>query len=226
VQAVLGIASDTTVSSGGIQYVSSGAIADGTVISNGGMEIVGAFATYVGSGTAGATTSDTVVHAGGIEEVLSGGTATSTRIDGGGIEDVLSSGTANDTTIAGGTLELASGSIAGSVAFTKAGGDLRLDYSQGFQGTVAGFASPHGVTEEIDLCDIAFGSTTTLSFTEAGNHLSGTLTVTDGSHTATLTLLGQYSAANFSLSSDGVGGTLIKDPAVTASASIAAPQHA
>jgi hypothetical protein len=49
--------------------------------------------------------------------------------------------------------------------------------------------------------------------------------VTDGSHTATLTLLGQYSAANFSLSSDGVGGTLIKDPAVTASASIAAPQQ-
>jgi hypothetical protein len=39
-------------------------------------------------------------------------------------------------------------------------------------------------------------------------------------------LLGQYSAQNFTLSSDGHGGTLITDPAVTASASIATPQHA
>jgi hypothetical protein len=51
-------------------------------------------------------------------------------------------------------------------------------------------------------------------FKEDKNHLSGTLTVTDGTHTGNLKLLGQDSAQNFSLSSDGHGGTIIVDPAV------------
>ena len=38
-----------------------------------------------------------------------------------------------------------------------------------------------------------------MSFTEAQNHLSGTLTVTNGTQTANLTLLGQYSTGNFHL---------------------------
>src|SRR5262249_8383936 len=93
-------------------------------------------------------------------------------------------------------------------------GLLQLDDSQHFHGLVAGFASPSGVTEKIDLRDIPFSNKTKLSFTEAQNHLSGTLTVTDGTHTANLTLLGQYSAANFHLASDGQGGTVVTDPLV------------
>jgi hypothetical protein len=38
------------------------------------------------------------------------------------------------------------------------------------------------------------------------------LTVSDGTHTANLLLLGQYVAAQFAMSSDGHGGTLITDP--------------
>src|SRR5262249_48099279 len=97
--------------------------------------------------------------------------------------------------------------------FTNAGGILQLDDSQHFQGLVAGFASPSGVTEEIDLRDIAFGNSTNERFVEALNHLSGTLKVTDGTHTANLTLLDQYSTADFSLASDGHGGTIITDGA-------------
>ena len=81
-----------------------------------------------------------------------------------------------------------------------------------FHGLIGGFGSPFGVTEEIDLRDVAFGSGTILSFTEAGNNLSGSLTVSDGTHTASLTLLGQYATGNFTLSSDGHGGTLVTDP--------------
>ena len=66
----------------------------------------------------------------------------------------------------------------------------------------------------IDLRDIAFGSGTTLGFTEAGDNLSGTLTVSDGTNTANITLLGQYVAGNFTKQSDGNGGTLITDPPV------------
>ena len=60
--------------------------------------------------------------------------------------------------------------------------------------------------------DIVFGKKTHATFKEDKNHLSGTLTVTDGTHTASLTLLGQYSTGDFSLSSDGHGGTMITDP--------------
>ena len=60
--------------------------------------------------------------------------------------------------------------------------------------------------------DIVFAEKTRVSFKEDKNNLSGTLTVTDGTHTASLTLLGQYSANQFSLASDGHGGTMVTDP--------------
>jgi hypothetical protein len=132
-----------------------------------------------------------------------------------------------DTFIDGGTMEIASGGSIGNVlpvSFTESGGALILDFSQGFlpTWTIAGFASPQGITEFIDLKDIVSGASTKLTFNEAGNNTSGTLTVTDGTHTANLTLLGLYSQSNFTLSSDGAGGTKVTDPAVTASATITA----
>jgi len=105
------------------------------------------------------------------------------------------------------------------ITFTSNGGILQLDYSQGFVepqlGPVIGFGSPAGVTEEIDLLDISFGPGTTETY--AGGTTSGTLMVTDGTHTANLALLGQYSTANFSLSSDGHGGTIVTDPPLVGS---------
>lgn len=62
---------------------------------------------------------------------------------------------------------------------------------------------------------IAFGPGTTLGFVEAPSNTSGTLTVSDGTHTAAILLLGQYLAANFTKQSDGNGGTLITDPPVS-----------
>jgi len=72
------------------------------------------------------------------------------------------------------------------------------------------------------LRDIAFGENTNVTFTEATNQLSSTLTVTDGKQTvANLTLLGQYSTAMFSLASDGNGGTVVTEhPATVGSAVI------
>ena len=79
---------------------------------------------------------------------------------------------------------------------------------------IAGFASPRGVIEEIDLIGFSFtGANET--FTQSGT--SGTLTVTNSAgQTVNLNLLGTYSTANFTLSSDGHGGTVITD-AVSAS---------
>jgi hypothetical protein len=87
---------------------------------------------------------------------------------------------------------------------------------------IAGFGSPAGVTEEIDLRDMPFQSSTHVTkFIEAANLLSGTLTIKDRTQITNLTLLGQYSAASFTLTSDGHGGTVITDPTLTTSAASA-----
>jgi hypothetical protein len=46
----------------------------------------------------------------------------------------------------------------------------------------------------------------------SGDTSSGTLSVTDGAHTANIALLGNYLASTFVASSDGHGGTSVIDP--------------
>jgi autotransporter passenger strand-loop-strand repeat protein len=174
-------------------------------VSNGGVEVV-----------SGGTASGTTVSSGGSGTVMSGGTASGVIVYSGGSEVISSGGAVNGATLSGGFLEIKSGGTASgsTITFSSAGGTLQLDDSQHFTGAsavIGGFGVPGG----IDLADISFGSSTTLSFTEASNNTSGTLTVGDGTHTATLLLLGQYVAANFTAQTDGQGGTLITDPPVS-----------
>jgi len=133
----------------------------------------------------------------------------------GGSEIISSGGTVSGATLSGGTLEITSGGTAAgtTITFGAAGGTLILDDSQNFTsgvGVIGGF----GVPGNLDLADISYSSSNTLGFVEAGGNTSGTLTVSDGTHTAVLTLLGQYVAGNFTMQSDGHGGTLITDPPV------------
>jgi hypothetical protein len=131
---------------------------------------------------------------------------------------VLSGGHISGATLSGGQLEITSGGSAGATTITfSGGGTLVLDRSTVFSGTIAGFAQP----DLIDLSDIAFGSSTTLGY--SGTTSSGTLTVSDGTHTASLKLLGQYTAGNFNLSADGHGGTLVSDPPVSSGGGLAPP---
>src|SRR5262249_37103233 len=48
--------------------------------------------------------------------------------------------------------------------------------------------------------------------TYSGNGSTGTLTVTDGVHTANISLEGDYLLSSWDLSSDGHGGTVVIDP--------------
>jgi autotransporter passenger strand-loop-strand repeat protein len=154
----------------------------------------------------GGTAIGTTVQSGGIDFVS--GTAVGDTIQAGGSAFVSSGGVLSGATLSGGFLEIMSGGMAGTsqIGFTSAGGTLQLDDSQDFGGVISGFGVPGG----IDLRDIAFGSGTTLGY--SGNASSGVLTVSDGTHTATINLLGQYAAGNFTLHSDGNGGTLVTDP--------------
>ncbi len=85
---------------------------------------------------------------------------------------------------------------------------LKVDHAADFSGAVAGFDG----SDVLDLADVAFGKNTTLGYAANSSNTGGTLTVSDGAHTANITLLGQYMAGSFVMSADGFGGTHIQDP--------------
>jgi autotransporter passenger strand-loop-strand repeat protein len=222
-----GTASGTIVTGGGIEVLVSGGTASGSIVVSSGIEVVAnggaAHGLIIGSGgidvvVSGGTQSGTIVS--GTDVVVSG-IATSTTVASGGVEIVESGSVDNAVTISGGLFDILSGASTGSGPVTFAGGGLLvLDTSQSFHGLVAGF----GAGDQLDLKDIAFGSGTHVSFTEATGGTSGTLTVTDGTHTANIELLGQYAASQFTSTSDGTG-TIIGEQPPAATAALATPHH-
>jgi autotransporter passenger strand-loop-strand repeat protein len=162
------------------------------------------------------TVSGGTIISSGEQIVEAGAVASGMTVDSGGLDYLVSGGTAVGTTISGGTLEVTSGANGGNVTFAS-GGILQLDSLVAFGGTISGFH----LGDEIDLRGLAYTSgTTNLSWAQltSGANASGTLTVSSGAAVETLTLLGRYTAANFSATSDGFGGTLITDPPASNSA--------
>ena len=122
------------------------------------------------------------------------------------------------------TLEFAAASAANVDFLPGATGTLKLDQSENFSGTVAGFSAG----DAIDLGDIAFGAGTTLGYMANAGGSGGTLLVSDGTHTADLALLGQYAAAGFAAAPDPSSGTLVTYLAQISSGdmtSLTNPQH-
>jgi hypothetical protein len=121
---------------------------------------------------------------------------------------------------AGTTVELSS-PFDGLVTFAASTGTLKLDNSSSFSGTVAGMSGQ----DTIDFVDINFASAQPPTY--SGTNSGGTLSVTDGTHTANIALLGQYMASSFVKSADGFGGTLVQDPPpATLAQMLTQPQHA
>src|SRR5262249_51731426 len=82
----------------------------------------------------------------------------------------------------------------------------------------------HATASGIDLSEIRFGENTRLAYAANSDNAGGTLTVSDGRHAQSLALLGQYMASSFSMASDGHGGTLITDPALTQQSQLTLPR--
>ncbi|WP_126224613.1 Ig-like domain-containing protein [Burkholderia ambifaria] len=117
--------------------------------------------------------------------------------------DVTGAGSA---TISGGaTLEFGGASAENTTFADGAAGTLKLDHSAGFTGTVSGF----GAGDALDLTDVLFGDHTTLSFTANDTGTGGTLTVSDGAHTAQVALQGNLAGGSFQLSHDQGSGTVV-----------------
>ncbi|MEY9387570.1 autotransporter passenger strand-loop-strand repeat protein [Bradyrhizobium japonicum] len=217
-QSVYGTADQTTVDSGGFQYV-YGRVTN-TTINSGRQNIYAdgiAIGTTVNAGNVQidwGTAIDTAIN-GGSQIVW--GSATGTRISGGvqyvggtvanttvdhGEQDIYSGGTASDTTInAYGVVHLAAGGSMHNVTFGAPIARLELAQSSAFSGTISGFQ----VGNKINLDDMAYDVHMHPSYVTNADHSGGTLTLSDGVHTATLALLGQYTAADFVVGQDAAG---------------------
>ena len=227
-----GIARSTLVTSNSTQVVSSGGTASGTILSahgyarvSAGGTISGAVISASGSGfiqgtaisttlsggwqvvSSGGVASNTQLNAGGYEFVSSGGTASGAVVSTGAAEYVDSGGTLSGATLSGGqAIVSAGGIVSGTITFAGSGALVLYD-SDSFSGTIAGLSDAN---ETIHLRDMNFASMTH-SYTSTGAS-AGTLTVTDGADTATLALIGQYTAASFHFAADSNGGTYLWDP--------------
>ncbi len=111
----------------------------------------------------------------------------------------------------GASLEIANPVALGeSVKFDGSTGHLTLDAPSSFDGLISGFTGDGTLarSDQIDLKGIDYHSS---SFTESFDAATDTLSISDGTNSATLHFSGSYQAANFSFQSDDNGGTIISD---------------
>lgn len=92
-----------------------------------------------------------------------------------------------------------------TLTFDGSGMNALLKNASDFHGTIAGF----GADQTMDLRSILDGSGPAPSFAYTGNSSGGTLTLSDGTHSASLAFNGSYAASGFHLASDGHGGSSI-----------------
>jgi hypothetical protein len=166
------------------------------------------------------TGASTITNAGTLAS-STGAVVVDSAVNNSGLFQALDSLTFNGAVTGSGGVEIGEGGTADftstfnqNVLFAQFGpvapsGTLELAHSQSYTGAITGFTT-NGSTA-LDLVDIGFGGATKASY--AGNASGGVLTVTDGTHTAKITLFGNYTASTFVVASDGHGGTLVHDPA-------------
>jgi hypothetical protein len=203
-------------------------------IGGGGLALVNAVGGVIAGNQASALVINTgtavVANSGLIENVGAGGTTITGAVANSGTL-LVNTGTltvdgqvtgAGIVKIAGGVARFVAAGLAEAIAFTGASGVLELTHSQSFAGQVSGFSRTG--SESLDLVDIPFGVATKASY--SGTTAGGVLTVTNGAHTATISLIGNYTASTFTLASDAHGGTAVTDPAALSQAMSAFGAHA
>ncbi|MGC1777862.1 MAG: hypothetical protein WBB34_07930, partial [Xanthobacteraceae bacterium] len=122
------------------------------------------------------------------------------------------------TIAAGATLEFFSTvAAAASVTFSAGTGSLVLNDPSGFAGQITGFTGTAPDAAHSDVVDLVGINYNSSSFSETYNSTTGVLTVTDGTHTASITFDDFNGTLDFA--SDGNGGTDVFDPPSTGSAS-------
>jgi len=124
-------------------------------------------------------------------------------IDNGGSINVDGAATGGTASIEGsGTVVFNGSSSVDTTTSVKflGGGQFALGHSGNYAGSVSGF----GIGDSIDVTDVGF-----VSGKASYNPGTDILTVSNGTHTAKIQLVGVYTANDFTFGSDGHGGTLI-----------------
>jgi hypothetical protein len=220
---IKGVVSTATLTNAADKIIGAGQLGDGVMklVNEAGGTIDGddsaALTIYTGG--------NTITNAGLIENTGAGGTTIKSAIANTGTLEVTAgtltvSGAvsgAGGVTIAGGVADF-TGVFTQAVTFSKTTGILELGKSVGYTGTLTGFSKTG--TTSLDLVDIAFGSTTKATY--SGTTTAGVLTVSNGTHTAKINLVGDFTSSTFTVSGDGHGGTTVVDPTTSSGASLVA----
>jgi hypothetical protein len=211
---------DNTISGAG--QIGAGQLA---LINEGVIDATGSQALVIDTGA------NTVTNSGVLEATGAGGLVIDSALDNTGSVlaqggDVTMKGAvtgAGTATISGSaTLEYGAASAEGASFASGAAGTLKLDQSSSFSGVVTGF----GAGDSLDLADIAFGPGATLGYSQNTAGTGGTLTLSDGVHTASIALMGQYAAAGFQEGADAGGGSIITYiPPTSPTQSLVSPGH-
>jgi hypothetical protein len=236
---------DVTIGNGNDTVTATGESHDTITVGNGNDSVTAGNASIItvgnGTNTLSAGAGSNIVAGKGNDTVIAGNGSIITVGNGAdmvtaGNVSTVTVGNGNDTvtTGAGSTVTVGNGNDTVTVGddFTIIAGSGTDKFvvdstASPLTGSITGF----GAQDTIDLSNVTFGTGTTLALTENSSNTEAMLTVGDGTHTANLTLIGQYVAAQFSLTTDGQGGTLITDPPTVAMTdhnpiAIATPHHA
>ncbi|WP_354066516.1 VCBS domain-containing protein [Bradyrhizobium sp. OAE829] len=160
------------------------------------------------------TGANTIVNSGTLEATGSGGLVIDSNLDNSGLlwangADITLNGsvTGGGTALIDGvaTVEFEAASSVNVTFAAEATGTLKLGDSFDFSGMVSGFNED----DHFDLLDVTFGEGTSVSYVENSEETGGILTVSDGVHTANISLLGDYSADGFMFAADATMGTLL-----------------
>jgi hypothetical protein len=205
----LGAGSDTVVLGAATEAVNAGG---GTALVQG----TAAFAhALVNGGTVGSPGTTTL-------EITTGGTAT---LNGGDTNLIGKLDAATNLSLGTASFITAEGAAKGGDTLTAGAANQTLEslggkdtlvgftgFGDTFLGTAAGFTGDtiknFGGSDGIDFTDLLFATIKPLAY--AGTTSSGKLTVTDGTHSGSVTLSGSYTLGSFTPINDGHGGTLIQ----------------
>jgi hypothetical protein len=209
---IIGTASDVVLTNADNTISGAGQIGEGqlTLVNSGAIIATGVNALTLDTGA------NVIVNSGILEATGSGGLIIASGVansgslwaNGGSITvqgAVTGAGGAQIDGIA--TIEFGTDSSANLVFAADASGVLKLDHATGFTGSVTGFDG----NDSIDLADIE-ATTATASFAANADASGGTLTVSDGTHTANILLHGQYDPAAFHLAADSGIGVVVTYP--------------
>jgi hypothetical protein len=207
--AIIGTASDVTLTNVDNTISGAGQIGGGqlTLVNGGAIIATGANALVIDTGA------NVIANAGTLEATGSGGLIVNSAVDNAGLiwangGDIVFNGSVSgsgDALINGNaTIDFGAAASADVNFASDAVGTLILDDTFNFTGTVAGFNGD----DHFDLTGIDYAGAT-VDYVSNVDGTGGTLTVSDGTHTANVTLIGQYNVAGFQVAADNGTGTLV-----------------